>query len=261
MSDDCFFNPAACEEVEPEPVVEPVAEETTDEVMMEEEEEGMWEPTDEEKAWMFEGNLAFLLLSFGGMFGNLMDFMSWKWAYTVDYTVDGDDYNDMVEYYGEENGLFMSEEIDSQPQLQAGMIATYGGLAIWTLAFVTQALSMAGIAVGLNMMVWGYGVMLGGAIVSLISTLLLVQSWFKAWGEIADDSEEYETFGDYADTAEYEIIKMSAAESAVTLTAWMYIDAWSVAQWYALPEEEKQAMWDEKEAEEDGKEMMLRRLF
>jgi len=56
-------------------------------------------------------------------------------------------------------------------------------------------------------------------------------------------------------------MRMSAANSAAALTVWAYGEAWMVAQWWALPEEERQAMWEEHEGEKDEKEMMLNRMF
>ena len=254
MSDDCFFNPEACNTAEADATME--------------EESDMWEPTDEEKQWMFEGNLAFLLMSFGGMFTPLMDVMSWKWNVIVDGTDADGDTQDEYAWYGTGYDLVASEDITSDYQLLAGQIETYGSLAIWGAAFVTQALSMAGIAVGVNMMVWGYGVMLGGSIVSGIVAILLIMSHFKAWNLYAEDADEDDDIDDsnwmsYAGNAEDNMVRISAWESAVALTAWAYGEAWMVAQWWALPEEERQEAWDAHEAEngEHGKEMMLNRLF
>merc|ERR1711981_710771 len=231
MSDDCFFNPSACEET------------GGDETMMEEEE--MWEPNDEEKQWMFEGNLAFLLLSGGAFAHALLDVTSWKWALIAEGLDADGETEDQYSVFDNEYALLTAEEITNPLWRQATMLLDYSMLVIMGAAFVTQALSMAGIAVS--------GIM------------TFMQHW-NMWSMAAEDADEDDAmdedgFFELAEDIEMEWMKMSAAGSASALTVWAYGEAWMVAQWWALPEEERQAMWEEHEGEKDEKEMMLNRMF
>lgn len=47
------------------------------------------------------------------------------------------------------------------------MIEHYGGLGLWGIAFLTQLLATFGIMVGINLLVWGMILPLGGLIVEL----------------------------------------------------------------------------------------------
>merc|ERR1712157_55339 len=253
MTDDCFFNPDACAAA---------AEEDT---MMEEEEE-MGEPNDEEKQWMFEGNLAFLMLSGGAFVHALMDVTSWKWALIAEGTDADGETEDQYSVFGAEYGLIAAEEDISPLWRQATMLLDYSMLAVMGAAFVTQALSMAGIAAGVSMMVWGWGVSMGLAVVELVWAIMTWMQWWSAWSGVAEDADEdddvdEDNWRDLADGIEGDWMKMSAATSAAALTVWAYGEVWMVAQWWALPEEERQAMWEEHEGEKDEKEMMLNRMF
>ena len=53
----------------------------------------------------------------------------------------------------------------------ADLIEGYGVFTLMGTAFITSVLSIAGIAGGINIMVWTLGVMLGGAIVGLLRFL------------------------------------------------------------------------------------------
>merc|ERR1712159_421786 len=114
-------------------------------------------------------------------------------------------------------------------------------------------------------MVWGWGVSMGLAVVELIWAVMTWMQHWNMWSAAAEDADEDddmdEDWTDLADSIESEWMKMSAANSAAALTVWQYGEAWMVAQWWALPEEERQAMWEEHEGEKDEKEMMLNRMF
>merc|ERR1712039_487468 len=127
MSDDCFFNPAACETA------------AEDETMMEEEEE-MWEPNDEEKQWMMEGNIAFLMLSGSAFVHALLDVTSWKWQLIAEGTDADGETEDQYSVFAEEYGLIASEDITNPLWRQASMLLDYSVLVIMGAAFVTQAL-------------------------------------------------------------------------------------------------------------------------
>merc|ERR1712187_127090 len=226
----------------------------------------MWEPNDEEKAWMMEGNIAFLMLSGSAFVHALLDVTSWKWQLIHEGTDADGETEDQYSMFANEYDLLTSEDINNPLWRQATMLLDYSVLAIMGAAFVTQALSMAGIAASTNMMVWGYGVAMVLGVVELIWGVMTFMQHWTMWNLLADDASEDDDidtsgFLSLADDIEWEWLKMSAAGSASALAVWQYGEAWMVAQWWALPEEERQAMWEEKEAEDDKKDMMLNRMF
>merc|ERR1712060_280799 len=75
-----------------------------------EEEEEMWEPNDEEKQWMFEGNLAFLMLSGGAFVHALMDVTSWKWALIAEGLDADGETEDQYSIFGNEYDLIAAGE-------------------------------------------------------------------------------------------------------------------------------------------------------
>jgi len=275
MSDDCFFNPAACEE--------PVAEEPEqrmDEVDDDDHDKEMWEPNDDEKMWMFEAQMAMLMLAGEIAVMSIMDITSWRWANLAAVTdADG---NEEFEYYDFQNEWWLVEdgELGNPLYKWAAMMHTYVGAALGTTMLITQALSMIGIASGVNMMIWGYGGMIMSVVGLLWGAMTFFQHWFT-WIMVSSEDMTDETYeqvesGDddvvagiaLIEEIEWEWLKMSAQGSAMALTLWAYGEAWMVAQWWALPEEERMAAWEEMEDEKEeddmgkkGKKMMLNRLF
>ena len=59
-----------------------------DGMMMEEDMdmEEMWEPNDDEKMWMFEANMAMLMMAGEIAFMSIMDLTSWRWANVAELT-------------------------------------------------------------------------------------------------------------------------------------------------------------------------------
>lgn len=272
MTDDCFFNPDACATDAPP---------ADDGMMMEEDmdDKEMWEPSDDEKMWMFEANMAMLMMAGEIAFMSIMDLTSWRWANVATLTnADGDEEEEAWDF---ENEWWLVQDGElSQPLYKwAAMMHTYVGTAIGTTMFITQMLSMLGIAAGVNMMVWGYGMMVMGVVGFLWGTMTFFQHWFT-WmmvseEDISDDTAT-EVFSDadmvagfnLIEEIEWEWLKMGAQQSLGALTWWAYGEAWMVAQWWALPEEERMEAWEAMEDEkmEDdmgakGKKMMLNRLF
>merc|ERR1712146_804868 len=165
-----------------------------------------------------------------------------------------------------------SEDLSSPLFKWAHMILDYTTLVTMGAAFVTQALSMAGIAASTNMMVWGYGGMALGLAQLAWGVMTFLQHW-NCWKLLKDDADGDDDIDDANPLSligeiESDWMMVGAAESAAALVLWQYMEAWMVAQWYALPEDERQAAWEEHEAEKDGKmggddkkEMMLNRMF
>lgn len=74
-----------------------------------------------------------------------------------------------------------AEYIDTMYNMQAEAVLAYGSLAIMGTAMITQLLSILGMAVGINQMVWWYGVMLGGSIVHGIAGLIWMRAINMGW--------------------------------------------------------------------------------
>lgn len=134
------------------------------------------------------------------------------------------------------------------------MIGRYGMLAIFGLATVTQALSMAGIAVSVNMMVWHWVVMKGGMILSLIVGIMYFVGAQGAWTLLEEDAEATDSvnaLGLYAGpmikAMKYDSMVATAEGTAATMTLMENGVMWILAQWWALPEEERMEMMEEKE--------------
>lgn len=154
-------------------------------------------------------------------------------------------------------------------------IGAWAGLAIFGTAFVTQLLSIFGIAVGLNMMVWGYGVGLAGGIMSLVVAIMWWMQWMAGYSIIktsADANGSLDTEAGYAqsmvDSIEWDSLAQMAADTGMLLTVWDYGESWAMAQWMALPEEERMEMAKEhekkegmKEGEKKASKMLLHSLF
>jgi len=58
----------------------------------------------------------------------------------------------------------------------------YGAMSIWGAAFITQTLSLFGIATDINMMVWDYGVMYGLFYITFTYVVMQLLSLFKHYG-------------------------------------------------------------------------------
>merc|ERR1712224_382844 len=131
-------------------------------------------------------------------------------------------------------------------------------------AFLTQLLSMFGIGAAINMMVWGWGVMFGGSIVSMVVAALWLWAYKNAMGVWKDDSDtnaattqgaDGDLAQDLTEAIEWDMMKMMVHEAAATLTAMEYHKTWAKAQWYALSPEE-QVMWAAKHGQDGSGEDM-----
>ena len=251
-----------------------------DGMMMEEDMdmEEMWEPTDDDKMWMFEANMAMLLMAGEIAFMSIMDLTSWRWANVAELTYSDGTSEDIPWDFENEWWLLQDGELGNPLYKWAAMIHTYTGTVIGTTMFVTQLLSMIGIAAGVNMMVWGYGMMAMGLIGFICNTMTFFQHWFT-WMMVSEEDLSDNTYAEvgadddlvagYAliEEIEWEWFKVGAQATMGMLTWWAYGEAWAIAQWFALPEEERMAAWESMEEEKDddmgknGKKMMLNRLF
>merc|ERR1712060_661424 len=121
--------------------------------------EEMWEPNDDEKMWMFEANLAMLMMAAEIGFMGIMDLTSWRWANVATLTYSDGTEEDIPWDFENEWWLLQDGELGNPLYKWAAMIHTYTSTVLGSTMFITQMLSMLGIAAGVNMMVWGYGMM------------------------------------------------------------------------------------------------------
>ena len=54
------------------------------------------------------------------------------------------------------------------------MARNYGSIALWSIAFITQALSLAGLFADINMIVWTRVIMLGSILLSVVYNALIM---------------------------------------------------------------------------------------
>ena len=239
--------------------------------------EEMWEPSDDEKMWMFEANVAMLMMAGEIAFMSIMDFTSWRWDNMAELSYESTTESHPWDFANEWQ-LTQDGELGNPLYMWSAMIHTYTGMTLGTTMFITQLLSMLGIASGINMMVWGYGMMAMGLIGFLCNTMTFFQHWFT-WMMVSEEDTSGETVSvieaddDYVagfaliEEIEWEWFKVGAQATMGMLTWWAYGEAWAIAQWWALPEEERAAAWEAMEEEKDddmgknGKKMMLNRLF
>lgn len=190
-----------------------------DEMMMEEDHTGWWK---EEKPDPFMGQIAFTMLALGNATGIALDLFRYE--------------KDTVYTYGDELRWFNSWKIYK-------MVEQYGGLTLWSVAAITQILSFAGIAVDINIMVWLYGVMMGGMWLSGLVGLLQFIAYDSAYAlsqETGTDVASLKKKGTgvaLMPEIENDMLMTSAMETATTLAIWAEFNNWMAGQWSALPKE------------------------
>jgi len=123
------------------------------------------------------------------------------------------------------------------------MFYDYGMLTIFSIASITQLLSIFGISIMTNMLVWGFGVGLGGSIFALVYGYFYMWTFEAYWAD--GDSAAANT----ASTAMASVVKMqnvrrTVMSSAAIFAFVMYGYDWMEAQYYSATPEEQKA-WDE----------------
>lgn len=173
---DCFFNPDA-------PGCGP-EEEPKDDAMMDENAEEWAEVeawVEENSSDLMEAQLAYLWVSGAIGVTALLELFVYKWAIIID-GVDADgDAEDWVYAMSSDYGMRNAEYVDTMYNMQAEAILAYGSLAIMGTAMITQLLSILGMAVGINQMVWWYGVAMGGSIVHALAGLIWMRAINMGW--------------------------------------------------------------------------------
>ena len=128
---------------------------------------------------------------------------------------------DMFRYYSADSGRVPASVGTTDYAGLAHMIGGYGGLALWSVAAITQILSMAGIAAGVNMMVWHYGLEWGGSVIGAVWMVLMFLSYNEAYTVTQDTgaaAADVTAAGDHMDTIEATWAMVAANEALVSLS-------------------------------------------
>jgi len=128
------------------------------------------------------------------------------------------------------------------------LLMKYTNLAVFGVAAITQILAGLGIAPGINMLVWIWGV---GVVVGLAN---FVGGLFKFLGyETGYSNREETTTGVFnllmADGIKAAMIEDTVMETSVALALYMQMENWHWAAWDALPQEDKETQLEELMAE------------
>lgn len=252
MSDDCFFNPDACEK--------DVEEVEQGEEMEEEEEGGDIMP-----------QIAFLMTAGWAAAYSGLQIFSRRLALMSEQTnVDGDT-EDALWWFASENTLIAQDEgYDTAYWTLAYTIGSWAMFVMGSAKFLLQALSMLGIMGGTNLMVWHYG-MLVGDIVGLVVAVLMFMGRNKAYSITVEETEDgaWTALGGQAVAVVQDIETCLTygliSETAMHLNLMMNYKGWVEGQIKMLPEEE-QAEWEEalmgdKDGDDMDDDMLFRNFF
>ena len=261
---DCFFEPCpdAAEEVE----ITETVDEVVDEVVVEDdgemdegeaEESGAMEEMEEDdmsadmKNELRMANLAFLMMAGMSTAWAAIDLFAWKWQVTYTGTdYDGNAEAGQVLHYNSGYTMISTQRMKRDYWRLGALIGDYATLAIMGAATITQLLSMFADFGSINVMVWHYGVMMAGGLVSMIVGAMWMWAYRTAMSDLTGDSttNAASTIGTqgtnayaYASAIEMDMVKAMAHEASATLTAWEYMESWMKAQYHAMTPEEQEA--------------------
>ena len=119
-------------------------------------------------------------------------------------------------------------------------VHTYGGLAIWGTAALTQLLATMGIMVGINMMVWGMLVPTGGMLLELGVAVLGFLAYNQFWDQYQVSSNA--AAEPYLSKMEREMANHEASHIAAHFEMYHYASSWLWGAYMASSDEEK-AKW------------------
>ena len=126
-------------------------------------------------------------------------------------------------------------------------IGGYAGLAFWSVASITQILSIFGIAADINMMVWMYGGMVGG-LVGLVAHFIAMYAYDQLW-VVSEDAASTAGQIAAAETLMHEMelcaIRMGAGEVLMGLELYDQGMNWMAAQMMAMEEGKKEMVMEE----------------
>ena len=196
-----------------------------DEKMMDHDEKEMtWEKFDEMASEYFhpmEANIAYFSVAAGAVMEIVLHSFVWHEANasTLSQAASGSGNTD---YYDLQHSVH-----------------TYGGLAIWGTAALTQLLATFGIMVGINMMVWGMLVPTGGMLLELGLAVL----GFMAYNQFFEQYEaNNSTAYSYMATMEREMAQHTASHVAGAFEIYHAMPSWLWGAYQASSDEEK-AKW------------------
>lgn len=138
-------------------------------------------------------------------------------------------------------------------------IHVWATLVIFGAAFITQLLSIFGIAVGINLMVWHYGVFMAGGLVAMVSNFMWLFAYNKGYSVAADETSDGTASTDagyawaYKKAAEKQLVWASVKESSLVLEIISHYAEWMHGQIMALPEEERMEILEEAEGKKGEK--------
>ena len=261
---DCFFEPCpdAPEEVEITETVDEVVDvvEVEDDGEMDDgeaEESGAMEEMEEDdmsadmKNELRMANLAFLMMAGMSTAWAAIDLFAWKWQVTYTGTdYDGASEAGQVLHYASGYTMINTQRMKRDYWRLGALIGDYATLAIMGTATITQLLSMFAAFGSINMMVWHYGVMMAGGLVSMIVGAMWMWAYRTGMSDLTGDSttNAASTIGTqgsnayaYTSAIEMDMVKAMAHEASATLTAWEYMESWMKAQFHAMTPEEQEA--------------------
>jgi len=162
------------------------------------------------------GQISFTLVAFATAFSAGLDLFRYRPA--ASYYDDFDDIND-INYWK-----------------YANQLGSYSALTIGSAAFVFQILSIFGIAVELNLLVWMWGFGAAGMSLAMASNALRYYAYDLAW--VAQEDSNASAAGMPAEIRA-EMVEISAMETSMGLTIWLESRNWWAAQMMALPEDKR----------------------
>merc|ERR1712150_267710 len=212
------------------------------------------EMDDEMRIAMRDANLAFLMMAGASTAWSVVDLFFWKWQ--IKYT--GNTYNSGADAGDQEAYFFDEYRMIGNGDFETGWGRLGSLIGDW---------SMFGIAASVNMMVWGWGVMLGGGILSMVVMVMWLMAYRLAMSAWAADSDTnsgttQQAAGtlaeNMANAIEWDMLKMMAHDASATLCSWEYGEDWMKAQFMALSPEEQMAWKEEHEGDmkHDGDDKM-----
>ena len=132
-------------------------------------------------------------------------------------------------------------------------IGGYAGLAFWSVASLTQILSIFGVAADINVMVWMYGGAVGG-LVGLVAHFIAMYAYDQLYTKTSSATASEVTAAETL-MGEMEIAAISMASGEVLVGLELYDQGmnWMAAQMMAMGDGEKEEMIEEMKGE-DGEE-------
>ena len=132
----------------------------------------------------------------------------------------------------------------------ANDIHDWAALVIGSIAFISQLLSMLGMFNSVNVMIWMYGVCMGGMVFMTLSSTLrfwaMDTAWKKAQGDVAKDFDVYGAI-EYYPVIRASFVEESAFSSAMGLAIMQSSKDWFAGQLLMMPEDESRIWMGKKD--------------